>query len=216
MDTIQDILTQPILFGIAFLPFIGPAISALAGLFGGRKQKQEAFNEQDSSQVTSPELSYNQRVLSDAMTRALIDRLYKDIDLSGYTSGGLQTINQASDARNKIISNILAARGLSFSPAAATQQTLAENARLADASSFLNTIPLLSRQLQTENIENLMRGFNILPTATRTSGSTSQRGTQLIPGNMLGGAFSGAAQGLYAPLNKAGESALDILLRRFF
>lgn len=210
---LRQILIYAPIIGFAFLPFIGPIVSGLAGLFGGRKQQQQQTNTQETDTTVSPELSRNQNMLSDSFTRALIDRFESDPDLSGYQSGGLQTINAASDARSKIINNMLASRGLSFSPAAATAQIAGENARLSDATSFLNQIPLLARQMKGEDITNLIRGFSSLPTATRTRGRTTQEGTQLIPGNMTAGALSGVAQGLFAPMGAGGGTALDAIIR---
>lgn len=207
-------------------PLIGLALSglsALGGLFGGRSQKQEAFNESSfnqtgtSTNTSTPNLSPEQKQLQDVFVRALIDRYNTGTDLSGYAAGGLRSINQSSDAANKLVGNILAARGLTYSPYAASVLGQGEVNRVGQQASFLNTLPLLSRQLQGEDIAGLVSGFSAIPTGYTTTGTTTQsgankqKGTQLIPGNMLGGFFSGLGQGLAAPVGQS--STLASILR---
>lgn len=194
------------------IPLAISGLSALAGLFGGRKQTPSQTSTQNSSSsgtttfdnLTSPELSQNQQDLSRLFTDALINRFNAGpADLSGYEAGGLKNINRASDIKSQLLSNMMAQRGLTYSPAAASAQAQQENDRLAQGTDFLNTIPLLRKQLEQQDINSLISGFGALPTATRSSGSnaftqigqSSGTGVQQVPGNQLGGLFSGLGSG---------------------
>ncbi len=196
--------------------FIAPIISGLAGLFGGFKKPSTQTNTSTTEGVSSPELSANQNLLSDTFTQALLKRFNTDTDLSRYSAGGLQEINRAGDARSKIINNLIASRGLSFSPAATTAQIGNENERLRGSTDFLNTIPLLARQLKGQDISELIRGFSALPTASRTSSTTKQSGTSLVPGNPIAGALGGFGAGLFAPYNGNFDTPLGDIINRFF
>jgi hypothetical protein len=129
-------------------------------------------------------------------------------DLSAYTANGLQDINKASDIRSKTAANILASRGLSFSPSGAQDLINPESDRLAQSTQFLSQIPLLKRQFQQQNIQGLMDAFKIQPfgqqqdgqtqQTSNTQGTSTQTGTQ--QGNPVAGTLSGAGQGLFASL----------------
>jgi hypothetical protein len=140
-------------------------------------------------------------------------------DLSGYTSSGLQNINQSANLQNKALQNIIASRGLSFSPAAATAQTMGEQNRLNQSSQFLNQIPLLQRQLQQQGLQGLMQAFGTLPTGVSTTGGGTQQtsGNQVgnLYGNPMGGLFGGLGAGLAAPGGPSGISNLGNILSLF-
>ena len=99
-----------------------------------------------------------------------------------------------------------------------------ETNRLNTISDVSNSIPLLQRQMESDDLSSLMQAFGILPTGQASSGNqlqdftntTSQRGTQLIPGNMTAGALSGLGQGLFAPINAQGGTSLDMILKQLF
>lgn len=119
--------------------------------------------------------------------------------MQGYVGTGLKNINTGSDIRQQLLQQQLASRGLSFSPMAANAQTQLQGERVGAGVNFMNTVPLLQRQFQTEDIENLMKFFQGLPTGSSTTGSrtgtssTSTNEKTTAPGNMLGGLFTGAA-----------------------
>jgi len=194
------------------IPLALSGISALAGLFGGRKQQQQSTSTSNSTSggsssydnLSSPELSQGQLDLSRLFTDALINKFNAGpADLSGYEAGGLKNINRASDIKSQLLSNIMSQRGLSYSPAAASASAQQENDRVAQSTDFLNTIPLLKKQFEDKNIQDLISGFGALPTATRQTGtnifsqnqSGTTTGTGQIPGNQLGGLFSGLGSG---------------------
>lgn len=204
IEPIQWAWTLPVTMGI----------SALAGLLGGGKPKVTTTTSDTSSsssgqfdQSSTPILSQAQNDLIDYFTNAAKNKFNAGApDLSGYTAGGLQNINDAGDLKSKIMANTLASRGLSFSPAAAFSQVQPQSDRLAQSSSFLNTIPLVKKQLEDQNFQNLLDSFKLLPTGTSASGTSSQsgtsstKGTTTQPGNALGGLFSGLGAGLFAGL----------------
>src|SRR5580693_5372846 len=133
-----------------------PLVSGLAGLFGGGTQQKQATSQQSSgtqnttgstSSSTTPNLSPEQSQLSNQFGEALMNQYNQGVNLQPYEASGLSNIQSQNAAAAKATNNQIAARGLSFSPAAATAQT-AENINAGNqTSSFLNSLPLLQRQL---------------------------------------------------------------------
>jgi len=127
-------------------------------------------------------------------------------DLSGYTTQGLQSINSGADMKRRAMENIMAAKGLSYSPAAAHATGRVESGRIGEQVNFMNSLPLLQRQMQNEDLSSLTSFLTALPTGSRQKGTTVQNTTgnwnqqgssqQTNPGNMLGGLFSGLGSGL--------------------
>lgn len=195
------------------IPLITAGISGLAGLFGGGKQQQTSGNFNNTQQqsgfnntqgTTMPVMSDLQTKLAQLFSGGLMKQYNEDQDLSGYTAGGLKQINSQGDLQSKATANLLAARGLSFSPTAAVTQTIGEQNRLNQGSSFLNSIPLLQRQMKQQALQGLVGGFSALPTGqmTNTNTQTSQQGTTsgnqtgTVNGNPMGGLFGGIGAGI--------------------
>lgn len=192
-----------------------PLISGLAGLFGGGQQQKQATSQTSSgtqttsgstSASTTPELSTEQQQLANTFGEGLINQYNQGIDLTPYKAQGLQDIQSSSAAAKKATDNQIAARGLSFSPAAATADT-AQNINSGNQqSSFLNSLPLLQRQLTQQNLGQLISGFQALPTAVSSQGNsnqtqtsnTSTQGNGALSGNPTAGLFSGLGAGLAA------------------
>lgn len=209
--------------------FILPIISGLAGLFGGQSTKQSTTNSTNTqsqngqnSSSTTPNLSPLQQQLSNMFGGQAQNLANSDTDLSGYTNSGLKGINTSSNMASKTIANNLASRGLSFSPAAATQQTANENNRLNQSQQFLSQIPLLQRQIQQQNIQGLEGAFSALPTGVSSTGTSSATGTSSgnsttvgsTPGGALPGALAGFGAGLAAPSAIPGQgSNLNAILK---
>jgi hypothetical protein len=205
-----------------------PLISGLAGLFGGGTQQKQATSQQSSgtqttagttSQSTTPELSSEQQQLSNAYGEGLINQYNQGTNLSGYEASGLQNIQSSNAAAAKATNNQIAARGLSFSPAAATENT-AENINAGNqTSSFLNSLPLLQKQLTSQNLQQLIGGFSALPTAVSSNGTsnqtqtsnTSTTGNGAISGNPTAGLFSGVGAGLAATYPSLTSGMPDVL-----
>ena len=204
-------------------------ISALAGLLGNRKktttQTQDSTTTQSGTQSMD---SYETPMLSgDAMTgysqgiNALLNRLRSSTDLAGFKASGVRDIGRQQQIQQRMLERNLAARGLNNSPAAA-----AIEARSADASSgrmldFLGSLPLLQRQLESEDAGNLIRAASSIPVgrhsqSTATSSGTSRTqgtATNTDPGNMLGGLFSGLGQGIASTFGY--NAALSDAMKRY-
>lgn len=174
-------------------PLIGLLTGGLSGLFGS-KPKTTTTN---SSSSTTPDLTGQQQFLENLIGDSAVNQYKAGApDLSGYTANGLQNINQASALKSKTASNIVASRGLSFSPSSVQNLINPEADRLQQSSQFLSTIPLLKRQFEQQNLDQLMQSFGIMPKGSTTTGTQTQTGNTNTAGNV----FSGAASGLFAAL----------------
>jgi hypothetical protein len=194
------------------IPLAISGISALAGLLGNRKKQatQDSTTTQNTSGTENYD-NYNTPILTPEAMQAystlfpqLQNRIQSGADLSGYTASGLRNItNTGENARNRIVQN-LAARGLTNSPASAAIIARQGDTQAGETANFLNSVPLLQRQMQGQDLDQLLRAASALPTgmrqqgsSTRTGTSTSNtRGTVTQPSDMLGGLFSGLGQGL--------------------
>ena len=197
-------------------PLVGSLVSGLAGLFGGgpqqkiktegtiSNQQSGSFNQSGSS---SPNLTPLQEALIRQFTGGASDLFSQSQNLDPYAASGLKQINSGSDIIKNILQGNLANRGLSFSPAAGTAETQNELNRVNQGSQFLQSLPLLQRQLQQGSLDQLMKAFAIIPTGTTTTGSGTtdqssiqhQSGTNLVSGNPTAGLFSGLGAGLLGP-----------------
>lgn len=198
--------------------FVLPIISGLAGLFGGgQQQKTTTSSNQTGSQqqqygssgTTTPNLSPFQQQLAQMFTKGTMDQFQGGTNLAPYTAQGLQQIQGQGTAQGKTISNILASRGLSYSPAAATSQIQNTLNTGNQMNSFLQGVPLLQHQLQQGNLQQLMQAFGVQPTGVTTdqsgqsSGTSQQQGqqTQTTSGNPLAGLFGGVGSAVAAMPN---------------
>jgi len=208
-------------FGGLLTAGLGSAFGGLAGLFGGGKQQQTQTNgtitnnqtgtfNQSGTQTTTPNLNPLQSALMKQFTQGASNLYNQSTNLQPYTSSGLENINATQNANSKAIAANLASRGLSWSPAAGSAQTQNILAGGQQKASFMNSIPLLQRQLQENSLGDLENAFKTMPigqTATSTSsGTTTQQGTQtqqgtnLVSGNPMAGLFSGLGAGTIASL----------------
>lgn len=205
-----------------FIPALIAGVGALAGALGNRSSKStsdvssKTDTTNDSTQNVDlsnmPNYTPEMAAYRDQILNALRNRFISGTDLSGYTTSSLQNINAASDLRTKAMNNILAARGLSNSPVSANALGRIESGRIGEQLNFMNSIPLLQRQLQGEDLDQFSQFFSSLPVGTRQTGTTTlhSTGTQNTtgtqtntqPGNVLGGLFSGLGAGLAATLGR--------------
>ena len=198
------------------MPLIGGLVggigSGLAGLFGGGKQQKVQTsgtitnNSSGSSSgsfnsSTNPNLTPLQQSLITQFTQGASNLYNQSTNLQPYEASGMEQINQGSDAASKAMAANLASRGLTFSPAAGNAQTAATLARTGQQAQFANSIPLLGRQMQQQSLGQLMNAFQVIPTGTTSAGTTTQNstqtqnGTNLVSGNPIAGALSGATSG---------------------
>jgi len=154
-------------------PLIMAAGSALGGAFANKKQTTT------STPTVSPEYS----PLQAALLKSVMARLSAPYSLpTGYEAGQIKNINQTYGAAGQNLANRLTARGMGSSPVAANAFTNMAMGRAGQISTMQAGLPLLERQLQTDDLS--MAG-NLLRTGTGQSMTT--------PGNMTGGAFTSAA-----------------------
>lgn len=196
----------------AAFPLVISGISALQGLLGGRKKTatQNQNSVTNSSQTQNVDL-YNNPILSDeaasgygAGINALINQLQRGTDLTGYKAAGLRTLNKQAEMKQKLLQRTLAQRGLSYSPAGAAIEARNADANAGEQFDFLNSIPMLQRQLQSEDATRLVQAASAMPVGNRQTGTTTSTGTSTTnstgtatqPGDMLGGLFSGLGQGI--------------------
>ena len=206
-------------------PLIGAGISALAGLFGGKKQQEvktssDTTNNFNQTSTSTPNLNPFQQQLAKMFTEGAMDQYRQSVNLSPYASQGLQQIQGQAGANAKIIGNVLAQRGLSFSPAAVTSMLGNTLNAGNQANQFLAGIPLLSRQLQDNSLGNLIRAFGAMPvgmTQTGSGSSTSHmEGVNTQSGNPTAGFLGGLGAGLFAPnVNGGSGTNLSAILDAF-
>lgn len=103
-------------------------------------------------------------------------RLRSPIPLEGYTAGGIQNINNTFSPIRQLLDANLTRRGLSTSPVAAAAENDLELQRGASLAQFLNQVPLLERDLRSQDFQTISNFLNSAP-------------TQVLPGNRAGGAI---------------------------
>lgn len=210
------------------VPLITAGISGLAGLFGGKKKQQTSQNTisdstSNSSSSTTPNLTSQQQGLIDQLLSNYHSRLQQGSDLSGYAGQGLRNINQSSNIARKASDNILAARGLSNSPYAGYRDTVQAQQQGGQSADLLNSLPLLQRSMQGEDLSSLANIFKMIPTAysSNTQGSQHSNSTTTgtgtgSEGGGLGGLLGGLGAGLAGPNGGSGGSNLASILGNIF
>jgi hypothetical protein len=154
-------------------PLIMGGLSALGGIFGNKKQ----------TQTSMPKVNPAYTPIQQALISSIMERLRSPSSLpSGYEAGQIRDINNTYGLAGQNLSNRLTARGLGSSPVAATGLTNMGIARAGQISTMQGTLPLLERQMQNEDLS--MAG-NVLRTGMGQETTT--------PSNMVGGAFTSAA-----------------------
>ena len=125
-------------------PLVTAGISTLGQVLGNRKAARTS--------TSTPTIPAPYQPLADILRKRAEERLQSSVDLSGYQAGGIQDINQAFSGVQQSIANDLTRRGLASSPTAGTAMTNVELARGGNIAQFLNTLPLLQRQMQGQDI----------------------------------------------------------------
>lgn len=199
-----------------FIPAILAGIGALGGVLGNRsktatQQQQQNFN-QSGNQYQSFSGTGTQTPSYDPLgenLRQVLAQMYLGRASSGpdfmrnYESAGLEDINRGAESGRAILNKILAERGLSYSPAAATALGRVEENRIGRGIAFRNQLPLVQDELERERLTDLSGFFSRLPFGTSTTstgtstgvsstgGTSSGTGASTDPGNLLGGLTGG-------------------------
>ncbi len=149
------------------MPFLAPlALPAIAAVGGALSNTAGA-----RTSTATPSIAPGYQSLADLLKARAMGRLQTGTDLSGYTAGGLHDINTAYSGA-----------GTNLNAAAATTKLAAS--RAGSMADFLNTIPLLQRSLQNQDIS---QGQSIL-------GQAGIGSTTVGAGSAVGGGFSSAAE----------------------
>ena len=189
-DTVTYLQANPAIgIGIAM------AVSAFANWLANRKKKQQQEEQEtstDESSTTTPFYSpLHQRGINAALN-AYLNRLNNPADLRGYELSGLRNINDNSAIRQKTVGNLMASRGLSYSPAGFNPMIGEETRRIGEMTNFENQLPLLRRQFQTEDLSGLGTLVAGLRSGLATTGTRNASGLSTTTG---GSNAEGAAAG---------------------
>jgi hypothetical protein len=202
------------------MPFFVPALiagaSALAGALSNKEKdvKQTGSSTTNSTQTSTGATNFTNTPTYDPLQLQMRNYLLQNfferaqpgaVDglVDSTVNGGINNINSAGASNEMAIKNMLASRGLSYSPAAATPLAIANSNRLAQTTQLRNSAPILADQLQTGRLTSFANFLSGLPTgqtgvtntASTTEGAqhTDSAGNVIQPSNMLGGAVSNAA-----------------------
>jgi len=94
--------------------------------------------------------------------------------LTGYAAGQTQNINANSNLQSQAVQNLMAARGLSTSPVAATTQAGIEQNRVNQITQMQENLPVMQNQM---NLQNLAQSANIAGMFPGLAGTTQQQQT---------------------------------------
>jgi hypothetical protein len=134
----------------------------------------------------TPNIPESIQPLQQLLINNAMQNLNAKVPLAGYEAQGLQGINNAYNLIGKNFTNRLTAQGLGGSNLGASAQLGSEMARAGTIGNFEASLPLLQEQYRQQNLMNAMNMYSAVPKGYTTTGSYT------TPGNMLGGAFSGA------------------------
>lgn len=157
----------------AIIPFLPAIIGGVGSVVGG------ALSKKSSSGPTTPPAYAG---LEDLIRQITTQRLSTPTDMAGYAGTGVANINRTYDLAGQSLANRLTARGLATSPVAASGVATLESGRAGDISTFQNSIPLLQRMMQGQD---LAQAGNVLQGA---------RGQQQTSGGGAAGAFENLAE----------------------
>lgn len=198
-------------------------IGTLGGLFGNKGNSQNSTQKIDQTQstdmTTRPVYDTKTAILRDYLINLFMDRAQGNDDyFQGYTAQGLQDLNKQQQMASTQIANMLAARGIRGSAAGAA---LANPiiAHQQGVSSFINSIPQLKDQRQSQILKDTGSFLATLPVGTNQFGTQTTKGTTTgnvqQSGNMVGGGLMNLGSmmaGLYGmgafgnQSNKTGDS----------
>lgn len=198
------------------LPALMTGLSALSGGLANRKQTQQqsgtsttnsnSNSVQNIDQSTTPTYDPFQLQMRDFLMNQFYNRTNPNNinNLVQSTIGqGVNNINQSASGSEQALIAALAARGLSYSPVAGQAIGQQQSQRIGDIIGLQNQAPMMADQMQGQRLTDFSTFLRGLPTGTHTTGQnttnttgnqvTNSSGTFTQPGNVMGGAFGGAA-----------------------
>lgn len=156
---------------------IPAAIAGISSLFGKKPDKTTSTTDQtttgsSSYQNTNTPLWDPETMLGrDVSLQTMIARLMQGPQfMNQYETAGLKNINQGANAKNEIIQNLLASRGLGRTSMGGAALAGVESGRVGDAVNFQNTLPMVADEYQRNNVNDLSRFVSSLPVGNTSSG----------------------------------------------
>lgn len=177
---------------------IGGGASLAGGALANKGKTNSTSTSNNSFNNTStsmPTIAPGYSPMAQQINDMVMNRLKTGTDLSGYTGTGLSNINRAFSLASQGSDNDLAARGLSTSPIAGAVGANRNLARAATSAQFTNSIPLLQRDLQSQDLDLGSRilsafGRGQTNTSSGTSTGTNTGETTTESGGGAAGAFN--------------------------
>ncbi len=127
--------------------------------------------------TTTPNVSPQTQSYIDKLM-ASYGQLAKPVDLSGYQASQTQGINRQADLASQSANNIMASRGLSTSPAAATTALNIDTNRLNQITGLNQSLPMLQNQLTNQNLGAASGFLSQIPMGTTTTNQQQQQQQQ--------------------------------------
>ncbi len=177
LGTIGGAIAAPFTGGASLIPTIASAgIGAIGGALGNTQGARTS--------TSTPTIAPGYQSLAQLLQQRAMQRLNTDTNLSGFQSTGLENIGQSFRNAQTGLNANLTARGLATSPVAAAAQARLGVAQAGQNAQFMNTIPLIQRQFQNEDMANALGQVTQLGRGTSNVGA----------GSALAGGFSSAAE----------------------
>ncbi len=162
------------------IPVAGPFIAAGLSAAGGAMANSEGAR----TGTAAPTIAPGYQSLADLLKARAMARLNMGTDMGGFKAAGVNNINGAFSNAAVGTNAGLEARGLATSPVAAAVAGHANTARAASIAEFLNSVPLIQRQLQNEDMANATSQVRNFGVGQRT----------VAPGSAVAGGLDSAAK----------------------
>lgn len=181
------------------IPLITAGIAAAGGALGGRKSARTTTstgnNSFSNTTTNTPTDNPQFAAFRDLLLSRATNRLNQSVPLAGYEAQGIGNINNVSRVLAGNRENALTARGLAGSPIAAQADLQGDLARGGQIAQFQNTLPLVQRQAEGEDLDfaRMLYGMSPRSTTTTNSGTGQQSSTGVAPGSPLQGGISSLA-----------------------
>lgn len=156
------------------MPLAPLVIASIIGA-GGAVAGGALANRGKQTSTTTPTYDPASQALRAKVYGMISDRLGQGPqDMRGYAGTGLADINETYNLAGQNLENTLTSRGLASSPVAGAGAARLQASRAGSIARFQNSIPLLQRGLQTEDLGLATSAFNtgrgVTSTGTAESG----------------------------------------------
>jgi hypothetical protein len=177
------------------VPLLLGGASAIGGALSNRKQNQQqsSVSKTEIDRTTRPVYDEKLGTVRDFLLNSLLDSFQNVPDLSNnLLRNNLEGINSSFDASGTNLSNNATKRGLGRTSAGFSPQVGNEVARAGAIAQAKNNAPLQQMEIEDRILQRLMGFFSSLPVGQQQIGTdvTNTTGTNVIPGNVAGGAIS--------------------------